>query len=404
MQFHELYLLSTYLKKWSYNDNRITLNYAFCMDEIYERNHEEMRLGSPVNMVNEFLNTVFHRAKEIVFENFSGDVDSEEGAASNSSNIILVNESEVKRKLSQFLGKILKEFNNNRRLQGRQRMISTRSLDFYYNDFEYEPLDDRIKFYVHLNRGANKINGELWPNAVDDLELALNFRDDDIRANKLMALSLTKLGRYEQALEHIRKYTGVEKTPENLSALAAAYMHLENFDQAAEVFDELEKLYSDSLLVQFGRAQIAYKQGKGYKQILDRIYKEDPEWLREKMLAEWDFRLPGYGDDEEHMWNAATAARYLGFERPFDLTKRAFNDEIPSYFDSEKGTIRFVKAELDHWVELNNRYQLNSEKYSTYEDRLTEAEKKKAMKKRGRKKKQETEEKAAVTEAEPLLD
>ena len=368
-------------------DNRISLNYAFCMDEIYERNHVEMRLGSPVNMVNEFLNNVFHRAKEIVFENFAGT--DGEGKETNASNIILVNEAEVKRKLTQFLGKILKEFNANRRLQGRQRMISTRSLDFYYNDFEYEPLDERIKFYVHFNRGSNKAEGELWPNAVEDLTLALSFRPDDVRANKLMALALNKLGQYEQALQHIKLYTEAEKTPENLSALAAAYMRLGKFDKAAEVYKILEQENPDSLLVLFGKAQIAYKLGKGYKQILDRIFKQDPEWLRERIITEWDFSLPGYGDDEDSMWNAATAARYLGFERPFDLTKRAFNDEIPSYFDSEKGTIRFVKAELDNWVEMNNRYVLYPETFTTHEDRLTEAEKKKALKKRGRKKKTE---------------
>ena len=74
------------------------------------------------------------------------------------------------------------------------------------------------------------------------------------------------------------------------------------------------------------------------------------------------------------MWNAATASRYLGYERPFDLTKRAFNDELPCYFDSERGTIRFVKAELDKWVEIQNRYCLDGPKYEVYEDRLSKDE------------------------------
>ena len=381
MNFHELYFLSTYLKKWSFMDNRITLNYSFTMDDRYERSHLDMRLGAPTNMVNELLNHVFHLAKEILTQRS----EAEEAEDSNNSNIILVNESEVKRKLSVFLGKILKEFNNNRRSHGRQRMISTRSLDFYYNDFEYEPLDEKIKFFVHLNRGMNKVNGELWPNAVDDFTLALEFRPEDITANKYMALALTKLGRYEEALEHIRKYATAENSQESLEALATAYIHLDEFEKAEEVYGKLNELYPDSLTAQFGHAQLAYKKGKGYKTILDRIYKNEPDWFIEKMKKNWEFKLPGYGEDEESMWNAAIAARYLGFERPFDLTRRAFNDEIPSYFDSEKGTIRFVKAELDNWVELNNRYHLDGTTYQTYPDRLTAAELKKGQKRKKRK-------------------
>ena len=71
---------------------------------------------------------------------------------------------------------------------------------------------------------------------------------------------------------------------------------------------------------------------------------------------------------------AATASRYLGYDRPFDLTKRAFNDEIPCYFDSERGTIRFVKAELDQWVEIQNHFRIDNNYYQVYEDRLSAEE------------------------------
>ncbi len=393
MEFYNLYLLSTYLKKWSFPDNRISLNYSFSLGDIYERNHIDMRLGSPTNMVNELLNHIFHRAKEILQEK----EELEESGEDLSSNIILVNESEVKRKVSVFLAKILKEFNLLRRTRGRQRMISTRSLDFYYNDFEYEPLDDDIKFFVHLNRGSNKMSGDLWTNAIDDLRLALDFKPDDIRANRYMATALSKLGRFGDALPHIKVYAEAENTPDSLQALARAYINLENFEKAEQVYKQIEENFPDSLLASFGKALIAYKLGKGYKTILDRIYKRDPEWLQEKLKTDWEYKLPGYGDDEDAMWNAATAARYLGLERPFDLTKRAFNDEIPSYFDSEKGTIRFVKAELDAWVELNNRYKLSDETFEVHEDRLTDAEKRKMQKKRKRKKT------APAVEAEPAI-
>ena len=104
MNFVNLYLLSTYLKKWSFTDHRITINYSFSFEDGYERSHVEMRIGSPVNMVNEFLNSVFYRAKECVAKCVSVD----EGDSNITNNIILVNESEVKRKLSVFISKILK--------------------------------------------------------------------------------------------------------------------------------------------------------------------------------------------------------------------------------------------------------------------------------------------------------
>jgi len=388
MNFFNLHLLSTYLKKWSYNENKVTFNYSYCCEIGYDRSHIDMRLSSPVNMVNEFLNNVFHRAKEKINEHLQANAAQTEAdemaIAGNGSNIILVNEPEVKRKLSIFFSKILKEFNNNKRSRGRSRIISTRSLDFYYNDFEYEPLSDEIKFYVHLNRGLNKINGDLYSNAVDDLKNALAFKPEDPTANKNIAKALMKLGKFEEAVKHLEVYTQAEKSDVALHQLAQAFMRLGYLDKAEEIYKQIEKEFPGSLYAPFGLAQINYKKGKGFKQKLDRVYKENPEWLAEHLRNEWSYSLPGYEEDEDVKWNAATAARYLGFKRPFDLTRKAFNNELPSYFDSEKGTIRFVKPELDAWVDLVNRYKLEPQNYQTHEDLLTEQEKQKAQRKKGR--------------------
>lgn len=382
MDFNELYLLSTYLKKWSFGDNRISINYSFMLAGKYKRSHIDMRIGSPVNMVNEILNHIFHEAKELIAE----DKNSEEIGNLNY-NIILVNESDVKHKLSTFLSKILREFNQNKRSRGRFKMISTRSLDFYYNDFEFEPLSDEIKFFVYLNRGVNKFTGDLWPQAVDDLKQALSFKENDLDANKYLAQALKKLGKFKESVEYLRVYAEAENTPESLEQLANAYVHLGEFEQARAIYKQLEEKFPDSLLFMFGKAQLAYKEGKGYKTLLDRIFKKDTAWLQEKLLEDWDYKIPANAGHEENMWNAATAARYLGFERPFDLTKRAFNDDIPSYFNSEKGTIRFARDELDEWVTIMNRYKLDAREYKTYEELLKPEEISKAKAKRRKPKK-----------------
>lgn len=397
------YLLSTYLKKWSFNDNRITLNYSFCLDNEYERNHVDMRLSAPMNMVNDFLNNIFHRAKEKINEKALIDEDS---STNNLNNIFLVNEADIKRKLSIFINKILKEFNLNKRSRGRTRMISTRSLDFYYNDYEFEPLSDDIKFFVHLNRGVNKMSGDLWSNAIEDFGKALTIKPKDILANKYMAQANHKLGQHKEALIYIKIYAEAENTADSLDALASAYIHLNDFENAEVVYKEIESRFPESNTALYGRAQLAYKQDKGYKMLLDRIYKRAEDWLRDKLKTDWEYKIPGNAGNDDVMWNAATAARYLGYDRPFDLTRRAFNEELPSYFDQEKGTIRFVKEELDNWVEIMNRYKVDVEAYVTFGDRLTDQEKHKAeLQKKAAKKNEHNRkialEKAAAAELQP---
>lgn len=378
-----LHLLSCYLKKWSYTENRITLNYSFCAECGYERSFVDLRIAAPAHMTNEIMNNVFYKAKEVAMRGLRN----EEDAQPQDIAIILVNESEIKRKIAIYLSKILKEFNQNKRSRGRSRMITTRSLDFYYNDFEFEPLPREIKFFVHLNRGINKINGDLWSNAIEDLKNALAINPDHPLGNRFMAYALGKVGRLSDAVDFLERYAEQEESAESLNMLALAYVNLEEYDKANDVFKTLSERYPDSNIALFGMAQLAYKQEKGYKSILDKIHKANPEWLEEKLKTDWDFKLPGLASDENNMWNAATAARYLGFDRPFDLTRRAFNDEIPSYFDSERGTIRFIRAELDNWVKIMNRYNINGGNFKTFEDKLLPAEIEKGKRRRGRPKK-----------------
>ena len=196
MESGNLHLLSTYLKKWSYQENRISISYSYFTEAGYGRQVVDMRINSPQNMVNEFLNRAIYKVKE----SFQNNDDS-----STESMIRLVNETEVHRKLNLFLSKILKEFNTNKRSRGRVRMISSRSMDFYYNDFEYDPLDDTAKFYVHLNRGVNKMNGDLWSAAIEDLKIALTFNSDHPLANKYMAEALLKNQNAEEALPFFEK-------------------------------------------------------------------------------------------------------------------------------------------------------------------------------------------------------
>lgn len=366
MEIDELHILSTYLKKWSYQDNRLSLSYSYFTRLGYSRNIVDMRINAPQYMVNDFLSNVVHKAKDMF---------AKADASMEQVTIQLLNEAEVKRKLHMFIGKILKEFNSNKRTHGRVRMISNRSMDFYYNDFEYDPLPDETKFYVHLNRGANKMNGDLWSAAIDDLKIALTFREDDPLANKYMAQALLKSNRVEEAIPYYKKYVKSDKNLKSLNELAQAYIKIEDFKNAEKIYKQMQKLAPEDLLARIGHAQISYMQGKPYLDQLEELFELNDEWLLEYLKKGWVYKLPGFGDDETKMWNAAAAARYLGYERPFDLTKRAFNNEIPCYFDQEKGTIRFVKAELDSWIDIQNKFHIDGVDYKVYNDRLSDKEK-----------------------------
>lgn len=365
METCELNILSTYLKKWSYNDNRINLSFSFFTEVGYGRSVVDIRINATQNMVNEFLNNVVYKAKE-----YLSNINSEYANAS----IRIMGDSAVKGKLHGFFAKMVKEYNNNKRSHGRSRMISNRSMDFFYNDFEYESLDDSSKFFVHLNRGVNKINGDLWKTAVEELQRALDFNPDDPVVNKYMAYAYTKMNKLNEAIVYYEKYAASNKSIASLNDLAKAYTLAQKYEKAKKIYKEMKKTDPDDLLAIVGEAQVSYMQGKPYLEILDKIFATNEEWLRSYLKDMWEFKIPEFAEDEENKWNAATASRYLGYERPFDLTKKAFNGEIPCYFDSEKGTIRFVRTELENWVEVFNRYNINGQHHEIHKDRLTEKE------------------------------
>jgi len=98
MNTGNFHLLSTYLKKWSYQENRISVSYSYFTELGYGRQAIDMRINSPQNMVNELLNRAIYKVKESYqnSDQVKGDF-----------TIKLVNETEAQRKLNLFLTKIL---------------------------------------------------------------------------------------------------------------------------------------------------------------------------------------------------------------------------------------------------------------------------------------------------------
>ena len=223
----ELNILSTYLKKWSYNDNRINLSFSFFTELGYGRSAVDIRINSTQNMVNEFLNNVVYKTKE-----YLSNTNSEYANTS----IRIIGDSAVKGKLQGYFAKMVKEYNNNKRSHGRSRMISNRSMDFFYNDFEYESLDDSSKFFVHLNRGVNKINGDLWKTAIEELQKALDFNPDDAVVNKYLAYAYTKMNKLNEAIVYYEKYAATNRSIASLNDLAKAYTLAQKYEKAKKIY------------------------------------------------------------------------------------------------------------------------------------------------------------------------
>ena len=360
----DVYLLSCYLKKWSYTENKLTLNYSFCWDGHYQRRHKEFRLGNPVAMTSELLEQIVKDARYILSQS-----DEEKRW-----HINIVNYNDAKPKTIAFFSKIVKEFKNNKRSNGKSRMITARSLDFFYHDHDYDKLPENMKFFVHLNRGMNKVNGELWANALVDFKIAQKMNPESTVLNKFMSMAYSKLGEFDKAIRPMELYARAEPSIASLTALAQAYIHLEEFEKADAIYQQIADNYEEKELALFGRAHLAYKQGKDYLPFLEELFEHDPNWLQEKLKSDWEYKLMPAKKRTVTRWNASTAARYMGFERPFDLTRKAFSHEIPCYFDHEKGTVHFVKEELDCWIDLRNHFNLDGATYQVYEDKLLPGE------------------------------
>ncbi len=363
----KIHILSVYLKKWSFGENRFTINYAFTANDLYRRRHKEFHMTKSEQLLDEFFEQIKTDSLNALHEK-----------GSENYNLQIMQFEIVRPLLKNYFENIVKEFKGKKNASGKMRMNLSRSMDLYYKENAYSLLDDRIKFYVHLNRGLNKVNGELWSQALTDLLRAYKFNPMDIVVNKYLAISYNKLGKFSRAISPLQVYAKAENTPESLNALAEAYINLEDYEKADAIYKEITAKFGDAHLARYGRAYIAYKQGKEFTEFLDEIMKEDPAWLTEKLKNDWDYSLENLKNHTE--WNAATAARYLGYNRPFDLTRKAINKEIPCYYDADKGTVRFIREELDCWVELHNRYNLDGKKYDVFVDRLLPQENKEQQK------------------------
>jgi len=117
-----------------------------------------------------------------------------------------------------------------------------------------------------------------------------------------------------------------------------------------------------------GMAQIKYARNESsYLELLDRLYSSEPQWVRKWLGEEFNFRIY---ISPKTLLSPIQAANYLGYSKVFELTQKAFRNEVPSHFNPNKARMSFFKEELDNWALVLNRFQGLEEEIALYPDSL----------------------------------
>ena len=85
------------------------------------------------------------------------------------------------------------------------------------------------------------MNGDLWAAAIEELQLALSFEEENPLANKYMAQAYMKSHHIEEALPYFRKYADKENSTDSLNELAHAYTKLGLYKEAEEIFAKMKE-------------------------------------------------------------------------------------------------------------------------------------------------------------------
>jgi tetratricopeptide (TPR) repeat protein len=168
------------------------------------------------------------------------------------------------------------------------------------------------------------------------------------------------------------KFAEVENSQRAWLELAKSYRKGKLFDKSEAIYQQVLAEDPTNKEARIGIAQIRYAlQNEAYQQILDELHKEDPEWLCEWLKEEFNFRI--YTNNKT-MLSPIQAAKFLGYDRIFDLTQRAFKNELPSHFNPGRARLTFYKEELANWANTLNRYNCSGEEIKLYPDRINEAD------------------------------
>jgi tetratricopeptide (TPR) repeat protein len=259
---------------------------------------------------------------------------------------------------------------NNGKNENNHRGIRTTHLDIYTEDDDITILPKHIQFMVTLNWCRNYYDREEYKKAIDPLRKLIKLDPQFGTGYKWLARSLKKIRKYEEGMSYYQKYAEVDGSTD-------AYLDLAKSYRKGKIFDKSEEIYADILIsdpsnkeAQIGLAQIKFALNQpDYMNILDKLHQQDSEWLKKWLVDEFNFRIY---IPEKTFITPAQATKFLGFSKVFELTERAFKNEIPSHFNPAKARMSFYKEELENWAEVMNHFHCVEKEIKLYPESIVD--------------------------------
>jgi len=362
MSNYEISLIAVEVRKWDSETQKITMVGYYLLDDEEKNPTFDVSILQPPEMVEEFLGRLRYEA-ELKLREKHQDEKIEVG---------FDNETFLRQKIYNYFKRITSELNNPRRKKGQPKMILTTHMDVYNENQDISFLPARFQFYVLLNWSRKYYEKEDYKKAIEPLRKLVKFAPDYGIGYKWLARSLKKVRKYDEAMRNYEKYAEVDDSTEARLDLAKSYRKGKIFDKSEEIYQNILAEEPTNKEARIGLAQIYYanKEDK-YLEYLDALHQEDPEWLKEWLVEEFNFRIY---ISEKILLSPVQAAKFLGYKQIFELTQRAFKNDIPSHFNPSKARLSFYKEELENWGMVMNRYNCLPEKIELFPDKIDQVE------------------------------
>lgn len=360
MAHYDVTLVALNIRKWDIESQRISLTTYFVLDDEEKSHLFDLSISLPPEMVEEFLGKLRVGCLQKLKNNHEPEDENVE--------IAFANETYVRQKLYSYFKRVLNELNNPKRKKGQSKMIFTTHMDVFNESQDITFLPQIIQFYVVLNWARKYYEKEDYQRAVDPLRKLVKIKPDFGLGYKWLARSLKKIRRYDEATNYYEKYAEVDNSLDAWLDLAKSYRKGKLFDKSEEIYNKILKDNPEEKEARMGMAQIKYARNEsGYLQVMDEAYHKKQGWLRKWLLEEFNFRI--YISRKTPL-SPVNAARYLGYDRVFELTQKAFRNEVPSHFNPTKARMSFYKEELDNWAMIMNRYECFPEEIKLYPENI----------------------------------
>lgn len=353
---YEAYLNTVNFRKYDYETGKMPLKIHYIMNDEEYFSYLEISVRQTAEMVTDFL------------EQFNKDIHNKIAKEGEQIEIEIANESLVRQQFHNYLNRLISEKNSGKKKKGKTAKTMPSYLDIYHELQDISFLPKNVQFFLVLNWAKKYYDREDYHKAIDPLRKLIKLKPEYGLGYKMLARSLKKNRKYDEAMRYYEKYAKVDKSLDAKLDLAKSYRKGKLFDKSEKIYQDILQDFPEDKEARIGITQIKYAQNNpDYMTILEQLHAEDAAWVKKWLIEEFNFRI--YISSKTSM-KPNQAARYLGYEKPYQLTQMAFRNEVPSHFNPTKARISFYKEELENWAKVCNRFHLLPEEVKLYPDAI----------------------------------